>query len=89
MTKTAADGDTAFLGHPRALGYLAFSEAWERFSYYGMQSLLVLYMTKQLLLSPQVDRIAGFLGVERRADHWRTADGQKIAAYQDVEGDGR
>ena len=35
------------------------------------------------------DRIAGFLGVERRADSWRTADGQKIAAYQDVEGDGR
>lgn len=60
MIKTAADGDTAFLGHPRALGYLAFSEAWERFSYYGMQSLLVLYMTKQLLLSPQVERIAGF-----------------------------
>ncbi|WP_374660775.1 peptide MFS transporter [Phenylobacterium sp.] len=60
MTKTAADGDTAFLGHPRALGFLAFSEAWERFSYYGMQALLVLYMTKQLLLSPQVERIAGF-----------------------------
>jgi POT family proton-dependent oligopeptide transporter len=60
MTKTAADGDTAFLGHPRALGFLAFSEAWERFSFYGMQALLVLYMTKQLLLSPQVERIAGF-----------------------------
>ena len=59
-SKTAAQDDTAFLGHPRALGFLAFSEAWERFSYYGMQSLLVLYMTKQLLLSPQVDRIAGF-----------------------------
>ena len=59
-SKTAADGDTAFFGHPRALGYLAFAEAWERFSYYGMQSLLVLYMTKQLLLSPQVEKIAGF-----------------------------
>jgi len=35
------------------------------------------------------DRIAGFLGVERRADHWRTADGQKVPEYQDVEGDGR
>ena len=35
------------------------------------------------------DRIAGFLGVERRADHWRTADGQKIPEYQDVEGDGQ
>jgi cell division protein FtsI (penicillin-binding protein 3) len=34
------------------------------------------------------DRIAGFLGVERRADHWRTALGEKIPEYQDVEGDG-
>ena len=52
--------DTAFLGHPKALGFLSFTEAWERFSYYGMQSLLVLYMTKQLLLSPHVDQIVGF-----------------------------
>lgn len=56
----AADDDKAFFGHPKALGYLAFTEAWERFSYYGMQSLLVLYMTKQLLLTPHVERIAGF-----------------------------
>ena len=62
---TAADrSDRAFLGHPKALGYLAFTEAWERFSYYGMQSLLVLYMTKQLLLTPHVERIAGFSAFE-------------------------
>src|SRR5436190_5407904 len=59
-TTTAVAGDRAFFGHPRALGYLAFTEAWERFSYYGMQSLLVLYMTKTLLLSPHVEQIAGF-----------------------------
>jgi POT family proton-dependent oligopeptide transporter len=52
--------DKAFLGHPKALGYLSFTEAWERFSYYGMQSLLVLYMSKYLLFSPHVDQIAGF-----------------------------
>ena len=39
----------AFLGHPKGLGYLAFAEAWERFSYYGMQTLLVLYMRNYLL----------------------------------------
>ena len=39
---SAAASDHAFLGHPRGLAYLAFSEAWERFSYYGMQTLLVL-----------------------------------------------
>ncbi len=66
MTSTTADrGDTAFLGHPKALGYLAFTEAWERFSYYGMQSLLVLYMTKTLLLTPHVEQIAGFAAFER------------------------
>jgi len=62
---TVREGDTAFLGHPKALGYLAFTEAWERFSYYGMQSLLVLYMTKTLLLTPHVEQIAGFAIFER------------------------
>src|SRR5919198_3918076 len=42
--------DRSFLGHPKGLAFLAFTEAWERFSFYGMQSLLVLYMTKALLL---------------------------------------
>lgn len=37
--------DTAFLGHPRGLATLFFTEMWERFSYYGMRALLVLYMT--------------------------------------------
>lgn len=36
-------------GHPRGLFYLFFAELWERFSFYGMRALLVLYMTKQLL----------------------------------------
>ncbi len=48
------------MGHPRGLGYLAFTEAWERFSYYGMQTLLVLYMTRQLLLPGHIENIAGF-----------------------------
>src|SRR6476469_697539 len=33
--------DRAFLGHPKGLGYLGFTEACERFSYYSMQALLV------------------------------------------------
>jgi POT family proton-dependent oligopeptide transporter len=49
-----------FFGEPGALGYLAFTEAWERFSYYGMTALLVLYMSQALLLSPHVEQIAGF-----------------------------
>ena len=49
-----------FLGEPRALAYLAFTEAWERFSYYGMTALLVLYMSQSLLLPGHVERVAGF-----------------------------
>jgi len=33
-------------GHPRGLRVLFFTEMWERFSYYGMRALLVLYMTQ-------------------------------------------
>jgi POT family proton-dependent oligopeptide transporter len=48
------------LGHPRGLWYLVFAEAWERFSYYGMQALLVLYLTQYLLLPENVEHVAGF-----------------------------
>lgn len=51
-----------FLGHPKGLFYLAFTEAWERFSYYGMTALLVLYMVNQLLLPGHVENVAGFAG---------------------------
>src|SRR5436190_3288579 len=73
MTATAEPDDAAplvgedhkadFLGHPRGLWYLAFTEAWERFSYYGMQSLLVLYMVKYLLLPGRIEHIAAFSSV--------------------------
>ncbi len=36
---------TGFAGHPKGLGPLFFTELWERFSYYGMRSVLILYMT--------------------------------------------
>jgi POT family proton-dependent oligopeptide transporter len=52
--------DRSFMGHPRGLGYLAFTEAWERFSYYGMQTLLVLYMVNRLLHPGHIERIVGF-----------------------------
>ena len=49
-----------FFGHPKGLAYLAFTEAWERFSYYGMSALLVLYMVDQLLLPGHVGHVVGF-----------------------------
>ena len=41
-------GNRAFFGHPRGLATLFFTEMWERFSYYGIRPLLVLYMTAAL-----------------------------------------
>src|SRR3954464_10943242 len=52
--------DATFLGHPKGLLYLAFTEAWERFSYYGMSALVVLFMVNQLLLPGHVEHIGGF-----------------------------
>ena len=42
---TTAANDRAFFGHPRGLSTLFFTEMWERFSYYGMRALLILFMT--------------------------------------------
>jgi len=40
--------DTGFFGHPRGLSTLFFTEFWERFSYYGMRAILILFMTAPL-----------------------------------------
>jgi len=40
-----ASQDTRFFGHPLGLSTLFFTEMWERFSYYGLRPLLVLFMT--------------------------------------------
>jgi len=45
--------DTSFFGHPRGLAILFFTEMWERFSYYGMRGLLVLYLTQHFLFSDE------------------------------------
>lgn len=41
-------GDRSFFGHPGGLATLFFTEMWERFSYYGIRPLLVLFMTAAL-----------------------------------------
>ena len=45
MADPAGSLDTSFFGHPRGLSTLFFTEMWERFSYYGMRALLILFMT--------------------------------------------
>jgi POT family proton-dependent oligopeptide transporter len=44
-TSTAQPASGDVLGHPRGLMTLFFTELWERFGYYGMRAILVLYMT--------------------------------------------
>jgi proton-dependent oligopeptide transporter, POT family len=68
-TAVANPADTrpqgTFLGHPRGLFLLFFTEMWERFSYYGMRSLLVLYMVKHLFIQPDVgQRVLGFTAIK-------------------------
>ena len=45
LTLEAIHSDASFFGHPRGLATLFFTEMWERFSYYGMRALLILFMT--------------------------------------------
>lgn len=45
------DGAQAGKGHPKGLFLLFFTEMWERFSYYGMRAIFILFMTKMLLMS--------------------------------------
>src|ERR1700691_3296951 len=44
-TAAATRADTSFFGQPRGLATLFFTEMWERFSYYVMRALLILFMT--------------------------------------------
>lgn len=48
MTAPRAADPGDFLGHPRGLITLFFTETWERFSYYGMRAFLILYMVHAL-----------------------------------------
>jgi len=48
------------MGHPSGLFYIVFTEAWERFSFYGMQALLVLYMATYLLQAGTIEAVVGF-----------------------------
>lgn len=52
-----------WFGHPRGLTYIVLTEMWERFSFYGMQALLMLYMTGQLLHAEVVETVWGMAGL--------------------------
>jgi proton-dependent oligopeptide transporter, POT family len=64
ISVTAGGDRVEIFGHPRGLTFLFTTEMWERFSYYGMRSLLVLYMTKYLLLPDRSGNVVGLLGLK-------------------------
>lgn len=59
MSDVASRAEDNIFGHPKGLFFLAFTEMWERFSFYGMRALLILYMVQDLLISDRVDKVAG------------------------------
>src|SRR5205085_186037 len=59
VATAAVPSGASFLGHPRGLLFLSFTEVWERFSFYGMQALLVLYMVDQALTPGHIHAILG------------------------------
>ena len=74
--------DKAFFGHPTGLGWLAFTELWERFSYYGMTTLLVLYMIHSLLQPEHIGHVMGFGPFQRLiALLYGPAAGQALASH--------
>ncbi len=70
--------DRAFLGHPKGLGYLGFTEACERFSYYSMQTLLVLYMVNYLLVPGRMENVVGLDWL--RTSFFPGLEGQPLAS---------
>ena len=70
--------DRAFLGHPKGLGFLGFTEGCERFSYYSMQTLLVLYMVNYLLVPGRMEKVVGLQWLQ--AHVYGGIEGQPLAS---------
>jgi len=70
--------DRAFVGHPKGLGYLGFTEGCERFSYYSMQTLLTLYMVNYLLVPGRMEKVIGLTWMQEHIYHG--ISGQPLAS---------
>src|ERR1051326_6065612 len=70
--------ESDLFGHPKGLWYLGFTEACERFSYYSMQTLLVLYMVNYLLLPGKIGQVLGLDWL--RSWHYPGLEGQPLSS---------
>lgn len=75
---------TTWKGHPKGLFYLFFAELWERFSFYGMKALLLLYMTQHLLYSDQnaFGILAAYMSLVYITPLWGGILADKILGYR-------
>ena len=55
----AVTDNGSWMGHPKGLAFIIFTEAWERFSFYGMQALMVLYMSLHLFQPGTIETVVG------------------------------
>lgn len=60
MAMSDTTPERTLFGHPRGLTWLFTTEMWERFSYYGMRALLVLYLTKFLFAPGNFENVIGY-----------------------------
>ncbi len=63
-TTDTAPAEKTLFGHPRGLTFLFTTEMAERFSYYGMTAILVLYLSKDLLLTGHAEHVLGYSAVK-------------------------
>lgn len=76
--------ESLFAGHPKGLGPLFFTELWERFSYYGMRAILILYMTSTAAqggLGFDVKHAASIYGTYTMAVYLTALPGGLVADY--------
>ena len=61
--------EKTLFGHPRGLTWLFTTEMWERFSYYGMRAILVLYLTNFCSLPGNFDHVVGYQAMHHLLKH--------------------
>jgi POT family proton-dependent oligopeptide transporter len=64
IAEAAGPKEPELFGHPRGLTWLFTTEMWERFSYYGMRAILVLYLTNFLLLPGPSQHVLGYHAIK-------------------------
>jgi POT family proton-dependent oligopeptide transporter len=81
MSHAESAGATDLFGQPKGLTVLFATEMWERFSYFGMTSLVVLYLVKYLLLPGQAEHVLGYGAIKSALESvFGTLDVQPLAS---------